>query len=192
VKLLRWSDKELGGDGFVPWHKFNHPQLGPVEIGGFDLIRYWYNIPYDRLEKEASPHTDWLIFLGLSMPRIAVRSFTAESIGENLWRVRLVVENTGWLPTNGSQQAVDQQVVGGVVAELTGARIVQEDPRRSLGQLEGRVGQRSTATWWGYTPGTPDRALADWVVSAPEGTTLSAQVSSDRAGSARAELVLRK
>ncbi|MEO6486539.1 MAG: M14 family metallopeptidase, partial [Thermoanaerobaculia bacterium] len=56
VKLLRWSDKELGGEGFVKWRKFQHPQLGAVEIGGFDMIRYWFNIPFDRLEKEVAPH----------------------------------------------------------------------------------------------------------------------------------------
>jgi murein tripeptide amidase MpaA len=194
VKLLRWSDRELGGDGFVAWHPFNHPQLGPVEIGGFDLIRYWYNIPFDRLEKEVAPHSEWLIYLGLATPRLAIRSLSAEPIGENLWRVRLVVENTGWLPTNGSQQAVDQLVVGGVTAELTlpaGAHLADGEPRRSLGQLEGRSGQRSTATWWGYNPGTPDRAVADWIVAAPAGTALSVKASHDRAGSARGDLVLR-
>jgi murein tripeptide amidase MpaA len=193
VKLLRWSDKELGGDGFVPWHPFNHPQLGAVEIGGFDLIRYWYNIPFNRLEKEVAPHSDWLIELGLSTPRLAIRSFSATPVGSNLWRVRLIVENSGWLPTNGSQQALDQQVVGDVHVDLTlpsGARLVDGDAHRSLGQLEGRSGQRSTATWWGYAPGTPDRAFADWIVEAPAGTRLSVKAAHDRAGSAGAEIVL--
>ena len=194
VKLLRWSDKELGGNGFVAWHPFPHPQLGPVEIGGFDLIRYWYNIPFDRLQKEVAPHSDWLVYLGLSTPRLAIRSLTAESIGENLWRVRLVVENTGWMPTNGSQQAVDQQIVGSVAAELTipaGARLVDGTARQSLGQLDGRSSQRSTATWWGYSAGTPDRAFADWIVAAPAGSTVSVKASHERAGTVRAALVLR-
>jgi murein tripeptide amidase MpaA len=193
VKLLRWSDKELGGEGFVPWHKFNHPQLGPVEIGGFDLIRYWYNIPFDRLEKEIAPHTQWLIYLGLSTARLSVRSFTAEPVGANQWRVRLVVENTGWLPTNGSQEAVDQQVVRGVSAELTlpdNVRIVQGQVRQTLGQLDGRSSQRSTATWWGYSAGTPDRAFADWIINASPGTRLSVNATSERAGSAHAEVTL--
>ena len=194
VKLLRWSDQELHGEGFVPWHKFNHPQLGPVEIGGFDLIRYWYNIPYDRLEKEVAPATDWFIYLGLATARLGVRSLTAESIGENLWRVRLVVENSGWLPTNGSQQASDQQIAGGVIAELAlpaGARLIEGDQRQILGALDGRHDQRSTATWWGYNPGTPDRAFADWIVSAPAGTTITAFASCDRAGRAQKEVILR-
>ena len=94
IKLLRWSDQHLDGDGFVAWRRFDHPQLGAVEIGGFDLIRYWYNVPFDRLEREVAPHSEWLVYLGLSTPRLSVRSFTAEPAGENLWRLQLVVENT--------------------------------------------------------------------------------------------------
>lgn len=193
MKLLRWSDRELGGDGFVKWHRFDHPQLGPVEIGGFDLIRYFYNMPFDRLEKEVAPHTEWLVRLGLATPRIAVRSFEATPVGENLWRLRLVVENTGWLPTNGSQQALDQQAVGTVTAEVSlpqGARLVEGAASRSLGQLAGRNIQRSTASWWGYTPGTPDRAYVDWIVEAPAGTTIAANACAERAGRAAAEIVL--
>jgi murein tripeptide amidase MpaA len=193
LKLLRWSDQELDGDGFVAWRQFDHPQLGPVEIGGFDLIRYWYNVPFDRLEKEVAPHSDWLIYLGLATPRLAIRSFAAEPVGENLWRLQMVVENNGWLPTNGTQQALDQLAVGGVSAELTlpaGARLIEGESSQQLGQLEGRTAQRSMASWWGYTPGTPDRAVADWIVAAPAGTAFTAKASHERAGSAHAELVL--
>ena len=165
---LRWSDQELDGDGFVKWRRFEHPQLGPVEIGGFDLIRYYYNVPFDRLEKEVAPHSEWLVRLGLATPRIAVRSFEAAPVGANLWRLRLVVENTGWLPTNGSQQALDQLAVGAVTAELSlpaGVKLVEGAASRSLGQLAGRSIQRSTASWWGYTPGTPDRGSIDRYVN---------------------------
>lgn len=193
LKLLRWSDQNLDGDGFVTWKRFDHPQLGSVEIGGFDLIRYWFNVPFDRLEKEVAPHSDWLIYLGLSTPRLSIRSFAAEPAGEGLWRLRLVVENTGWLPTNGSQQALDQKLIAPVTAELilpAGARLVEGKNSQPLGQLAGRNVQRSTASWWGYTPGTPDRAVADWIVAAPTGTSFTAKASHERAGSAHAELVL--
>ena len=122
-----------------------------------------------------------------------MRSFTAEPLGANQWRVRLVLENTGWMPTNGSQEAVDQQVVRGVSAELTmpdNVRLVEGQARQTLGQLDGRSSQRSTATWWGYSAGTPDRAFADWIVNAPAGTRVSVNATSERAGSARAEVTL--
>src|SRR5205814_9179643 len=75
VKLLRWSDKELGVQGFVSLHPFNHAQLGPVEMGGFDLMPYWYIITYGRIEKEVAPHSECLIYLALSLARLPVRSF---------------------------------------------------------------------------------------------------------------------
>jgi len=193
IKLLRWSDQHLDGDGFVAWRGFDHPQLGKLEIGGFDLIRYWYNIPFDRLEREVAPHSEWLVYLGLSTPRLSVRSFTAEPAGEGLWRLRLVVENTGWLPTQGSQMAVDRQSVTGMNVELklpAGARLVQGAAVQQLGQLAGRTTQRSTASWWSYTPGTPDRAIAEWIVAAPSGAAFSAEARHERAGNARAELVI--
>jgi len=193
LKLLRWNDKELDGEGFVAWRPFRHPQLGPVEIGGFDLIRYWYNVPFDRLEREVAPHSDWLIYLGLATPRLSIRSFAAEPVGEDLWRLRLVVENSGWLPTHGSQQALDQQVVAGVSVKLDlppGAKLVEGEASQRLGQLSGRTAHRSMATWWGYTPGTPDRAFADWIVAAPAGTSFTATASHERAGGVHAALVL--
>ncbi len=193
VALLRWSDTELHGEGFVPWRKFHHPQLGEVEIGGFDLVRFWYNIPFDRLEREVAPHSDWLIYLGLTTPRLAIRSLAAEALGGDLWRVRLVVENRGFLPTSGAQKAVDQQVSRGVFADLTlspAARLVEGAPHRSLGELQGRIAQRSTATWWGYSPGTPDRGVTDWIVAAPAGTKIMVEAHHARAGRDGRELVL--
>jgi murein tripeptide amidase MpaA len=194
-KLLEWSDRELGGRGFVAWHPFSHPQLGAVEIGGWDKVHYWYNPPFDRLEREVAPHVDWLAYLGLSSPRIAIRSFTATPVGGGEWRVRLVIENTGWLPTSGSQKAVDSKVVGGVIAELElppGARLLDGELRRDAGQLQGRSEQRSTATWWGYSPGTPDRAVVDWTVAAPPGTVVAVNVAHARAGTTAGQLVLRR
>lgn len=192
VKLLRWSDRELGGDGFVPWHDFEHPQLGLVEIGGFDILRYWYNVPFDRLRREVEPTSHWLVWLGLTTPRLAVRSFDAEPVGKNLWRVRLQAENRGWLPTNGAQKAIDQRVSDGVVADLSlpdGARLVEGSLRRELGELAGRTRQLSVATWWSFAPGTPDRAVADWIVEAPAGAELSVTIHHDRAGTDGATVV---
>ena len=37
--LLAWSDKELGGKGFVAWKPFKHPTLGDVEIVEFKANR---------------------------------------------------------------------------------------------------------------------------------------------------------
>ena len=38
LKLLRWSDAQCGGQAHVDWYPFQHPQLGAVELGGWDQI----------------------------------------------------------------------------------------------------------------------------------------------------------
>lgn len=45
LKLLRWQDEALGGEGFMPWTPFDHPQLGPVEIGGWKRMLTFRNPP---------------------------------------------------------------------------------------------------------------------------------------------------
>ena len=193
LKLLQWNDRELGGKAYVAWHAFDHPQLGPVEIGGWDKVNYWYNPPLELLQKEIDPHADWLLDLGLSSPRIAIRSLTATRSGKDRWQLRLVVDNTGWLPTSGSGRAAELKVTDGVRAELhlhEGVRLGAGEPVQNLGELEGRSEQRSLATWWGYEPGTPDRAVVDWTVAASKGARLEVAVSHPRAGTAAGSVVL--
>ena len=36
LKLLRWSDEQLDGKGYIEWYPFEHDQLGEVELGGWD------------------------------------------------------------------------------------------------------------------------------------------------------------
>ncbi|PJF29005.1 MAG: carboxypeptidase, partial [Phototrophicales bacterium] len=52
LKMLKWSDEVLGGKGYVDWYPFNHPQLGEVELGGWDMMYAWRNPPPQFLEKE--------------------------------------------------------------------------------------------------------------------------------------------
>ena len=41
LKLLKWNDEALNGEGFKPWKEFDHPQLGKVEIGGWKTKFTW-------------------------------------------------------------------------------------------------------------------------------------------------------
>ncbi|HET7204096.1 MAG TPA: M14 family metallopeptidase [Steroidobacteraceae bacterium] len=194
LKLLRWNDTELQGRGFVPWHAFQHPQLGAVEIGGWDKVNFWYNAPFARLRQEVAPHAAWLTELALASPRLELRSVAATPIGEQRWRVRAVLQNTGWLPTNGSQRALDVKAVGGIVTEIAlpqGARLIEGERVRDAGQLVGLSEQHSLSTWWSYAPGTPDLATVDWVVEAADGAKLGVVARHARAGVARAQVVLR-
>ncbi|MFP5325855.1 MAG: M14 family zinc carboxypeptidase, partial [Acidimicrobiia bacterium] len=82
LKLLAWSDEELNGEGFVDWYPYDHPQLGPVEIGGWNSAYCLRNPPPHLLEKEVLPHADWAIWHVLIAPELRVRLATAERVGD--------------------------------------------------------------------------------------------------------------
>jgi hypothetical protein len=47
---MRWDDEENQSRGFKNWEKFDHPQLGEVEIGGFHPKFFSQNGPPWQLE----------------------------------------------------------------------------------------------------------------------------------------------
>jgi murein tripeptide amidase MpaA len=192
LKLLRWADTELDGAGYVDWYPYDHPQLGSVELGGWDVAASWANVPFKFLEAEIAPHSDWAVWHLLVSPLLAIRSLDVEALGGGRHLVRLVLENTGWLPTYVSQRAVERKAVRPIEVELTlpdGARVVAGEPKLEAGELEGRVHLRS-ALWWGTDQGTSDRTKLEWVVEAPEGGTLGIEARHDRAGVVRREVPL--
>ncbi len=190
LALVKLAD-ELG-EGYVDWYAFDHPQLGPVELGGWDIVRFWFNPPLSRLEQEITPHADFALFLALLSPRLEVRSFESTPVGEGAHRLRLVVENAGWLPTSVTQKALERKAVRPIEVHLElpeGARVVSGKEREEAGQLEGRVEQRS-AYFWNTDLSTSDRTKVEWVVEASAGSRVGVVARHTRAGTARAELTV--
>ena len=192
LKLLKWAEEEVGDGSYVDWYEFEHPQLGTVELGGWDVIACWGNVPFKFLRDEIAPHADWVLWHLLISPLLSMRSLDVEPLGDDRFFVRLVLENTGWLPTYVTQKAVERQSVRPLEVELTlpeGARVVAGELRTEAGQLEGRVHLRS-ALWWGTDQGTSDRAKLEWVVEAPSGGTLGVEARHPRAGVVRRDVEL--
>ena len=51
LKLFRWSEEKLEGRAHRPWKAFEHPQLGKVEIGGWDRFHAFGNPPLPLLDR---------------------------------------------------------------------------------------------------------------------------------------------
>ncbi len=193
LKLLKWSDEKLGGRGYVDWYPFEHPQLGPIEIGGWDHTFAWRNPPAEYLEQEIARFPDWVIWHLLISPRLEIYEASATPLGDDSYLVRLVVHNTGWLPSYVTKKAQEKKTVRGVVAEIElpdGATLLSGKRREELGQLEGRAYQSSAVAGWSMGDSTGDRQKVEWVVRAPGGVVrLTAR--HPRAGTVRATLDLR-
>jgi murein tripeptide amidase MpaA len=192
LKLMKWNDEALGGKGYVDWYPFDHPQLGKVELGGWDPINVWGNPPPACLEKEVALFPDWVIWHNLISPRLALCQLEVEALGKEAYRVRLVVENTGWLPTYVTKRAVEKKVVRGVICEIElpeGARLSTGKARQEFSQLEGRAYKSAFSDVW--EGGTDDRLKVEWVVHAPRGGTVRLLARHERAGVVRVQAELK-
>jgi hypothetical protein len=193
LKMLQWSDKVLGGKGYVDWYPFEHPQLGQIELGGWNYLYAFRNPPPEFLEKEIAPLADWLIWHLLISPRLELYEVSAKSLGKDTYHIRLVLHNTGWLPSYVTKKAIDKKLVRGVVCEIElpdGASLETGEPREELGQLEGRAYKPSAPGGFDPADPTEERAKVEWVVHAPEGGVVKLTARHERAGTLAVEVKL--
>jgi murein tripeptide amidase MpaA len=195
LQMLKWSDETLGARGYVDWYPFEHPQLGQVELGGWNQLFAFRNPPPEFLEKEIAPFPDWLVWHLLISPRLEVYEASAKPLADDTYRVRFVVQNTGWLPTYVTKNALQKKVVRAVVCEIElpeGASLETGKPREELGQLEGRAYKPSALSGSSFaTDDTMDRAKVEWVVHAPQRSIVKLTARHERAGTVSVEVELR-
>ena len=192
LKMLKWNDEVLKGRGYVDWYPYKHPQLGNVELGGWDFLNTWTNPPLEFLEKEISPFPDWIVWHALISPKLALYETSIVPLGASTYRVRLVVENTGWLPTYVTKKALEKKVTRGVMAEITlpkNAGLQAGKQREELGELEGRAYKPVMTDETGES--TSDRTKVEWVIKAKKGAKIKLTAKHDRAGVIKAEVTLK-
>ena len=97
---IRWSDEVTGGKYFIDWEKFNHPQLGEVEIGSFKSPFIEQNPPPEFIEEWAKKEAMFNIFLAKNLPQIEITSVEALPLtGTGVYDVVVHYTNKGYLPT---------------------------------------------------------------------------------------------
>ncbi len=132
LKMLKWSDEVLEGKGYVDWYPFDHPQLGPGGAGRLELSAMPSGTRHRRfLEKEIAPFADWLVWHLLISPRLELYDVSVKALGEDAYHVRLVVQNTGWLPTYVTKKALEKKLVRGCSVRDRTARSGDAGERRA-------------------------------------------------------------
>jgi hypothetical protein len=195
IKLMQWNDTVLKGKGFVDWYEFDHPQLGRVELGGWQSLYTWTNPPPHLLEKEIAPFSRWLTWHALISPKLEIIEAQATPLGKDSWRLRLALQNTGWLPTYVTKMAKNRKLARGVVCEIAlpeEAVLETGKLREELGQLEGRAYKPAAANTWAGSSAdeTDDRLSVEWVIRAPKGAVIGVVARHERAGTAIASVTL--
>ncbi|MBN2007648.1 MAG: carboxypeptidase [Anaerolineae bacterium] len=192
LTMLKWSDTVLEGKGYIDWYSFDHPQLGPVELGGWNRLYAFRNPPPQFLEKELAPLVDWVLWHAQISPKLELYEVTVTRLGGNAYHIRMVVHNTGWLPSYVTKNAVEKKIVRGVICEIElpeGAVLETGKRREELGQLEGRA-YKTVSSIGGSDDFTEDRLKVEWVVRAPNGGTIKLSARHERAGKVTTEVSL--
>lgn len=142
LAILAWNDRVLDGAGFSPWRPFAHPQLGPVEIGGWRTLYTWSNPPPRLLPEVVAPQCRFTLEQAALGPRLELK--LEEAIvgvaegGGALRKLTATVENRGWLPTGVVANPPAGERARGITLTLaTDAELVVGQRRVDVGQLEG-------------------------------------------------------
>ena len=193
LKLLKWSDEQCAGQAHVDWYPYRHPQLGMVELGGWDRMNYWRNPPPHLREREAARFPAWMTQLALSLPKLELLRTEVRRLGEDTWRVRFAVANSGWLPSYVSKRALERKTVRGTVFRIhlpPDVTLVSGTERIEGPHLEGHAPKQSLQAFLPAKDPTADRAVVEWVVRGPAGARVALSATADRAGSVRSEVSL--
>jgi len=161
LEVLSWNDEALGGRGFKDWTKFDHPQLGEVEIGGYNPKFFSQNPPVEFLEEWARNEALFNLLLAKSLPRVKVVSAEAKPVKKSagVFELACVVVNEGFLPT-ALRRAERVKIVRPDRVEIglpQGAALEKGfRPRVEIGRLKG--GERKEVRWRFRLAPAPEKA----------------------------------
>ncbi len=99
---LKFNDRLTQGQMFKEWTKFNHPQFGEIEIGGWR--KFTSRIPQDFMIHEmVHRNASMVIFTASQTPEVSLELIDVTDLGNGLKRVRVRADNPHALPTLSSR-----------------------------------------------------------------------------------------
>jgi len=143
LDALIWDDGENGGEAFKEWTPFDHPELGPVEIGGWHPKFFSQNPPPRELETWARNEGLFNLAMAKHLPLLEMRGVEARRVEEEgdlaTYEVTVTWANVGGLPTALRQaQLVKIVQEDRAVLEFDGALTRGAEPRVEVLEPSGR------------------------------------------------------
>jgi hypothetical protein len=104
LALAKFDREQNKGRVFGRWTKVRHPQLGDVEVNGFDPRVGIWNPPYERLAETCNAQSAAFLRVAALVPRIRVEIVKQERTGGHT-RIDVRIANRGYLGTVGLPSA---------------------------------------------------------------------------------------
>jgi hypothetical protein len=175
----------------VNWYRFNHPQLGEVELGGWNYMYTWRNPPHHYMGEESKRNVPFALALGKMLPHIEIHTLEVRKVGPETFTLNLVLDNDGFFPTYTSNQGKKRESIRSPRIQLEipdHVKLLNGREKTEIGHLEGRS-NKIGAIFTVASP-TDNRSRHEWTLQADSGTKISIQIISDRAGTISEEIML--
>lgn len=185
------------------WYTFDHPQLGEVELGGLNFMMTVRNPPEPELRSEVERSHLVAERMRKILPQVNARC-TVERLAtagdpamrqdDHLYRVRLSLENCGFLSTTALRRGAQWSSCPEVSAHLElpgGTSLISGALSSDREHLSG-WGEASLGLG-GLSPSLPSRghrALWEWIVQGPADTVLQVRWSGGRGGAGQLAVTL--
>ncbi|HKI87739.1 MAG TPA: M14 family zinc carboxypeptidase, partial [Draconibacterium sp.] len=119
---LNFNDKVVQGELYKEWKKFNHPQYGEIEIGGW--VKMSTRLPHPFMLPELVHRNASVVLLAAeNTPDISMEVFDVKEIGKNLHQVRVRLKNKNALPSM-SANAVSSKLYPQDILKVSGRKVV--------------------------------------------------------------------
>lgn len=193
TQVMDWCAKNADS-GFEPWTKWNHPQLGEVEIGGLNLKFTEQNCPVAFLKQEVEKTTRFCLRYARTLPQLSIEKTEVRWLAEDLAEVSAVIGNNGYLPTYLTEEARSLQINEPVRVSLQGQSVslVQGKQVMEIGDLQGYSGAHASYSACTLQTGNhePMVKTVRWLVQAQPGTVLKLTAFQQKAGKAEIQITL--
>ncbi|XPF95752.1 M14 family metallopeptidase [Colwellia sp. RE-S-Sl-9] len=144
---IDWALKNFGPKVWTDWYEVEHPDLGTVELGGWN--KPMPNNPMGKyVERVADEITTWMLQVWQKLPYLAVDT-NVKALKKNQYKIIVKISNTGYMPTNVTNRALTTEMVKPIflTVESSGASVLAMTGAESghlygssglvLGQLDG-------------------------------------------------------
>jgi murein tripeptide amidase MpaA len=193
LQIVKWHD-EQGLEALVPWQPFDHPQLGPLEIGGWKTLFSWSNPPQKFLAEICEKLTRFSLAHAAASPRLVLETFEEERLtsAPALRKITLRIANEGYLPTSVSDHAAQRKLARRPQVQLEVAASVHLVMGKDYQEIDHLAGVANVVNaGWGdptYFRGMTEenRTQVEWLVRGEGPITVT--VTSERAGNLSASL----
>ncbi len=177
---------------YLAWETVDHPQLGRVEVGGWNRIWVERNAPQSMLEEIAQKHCEYSLKFAATLPKLSIKSLSSERLDDNLVRLTARIGNQGYLPTYLTDQARFMKADKAILVRLMGNaefELISGTIEVKLAHLQGRVERTSTWSQW-IKPWEPSERVVSWVVRCKGDCMFTVEASQEKSGVCQKEIAI--